>query len=255
MAVLVLESVGLGSVAYAAEPEQVVVRNRLYEPSGSFELGAQAGFSLISRLVDHDNFQAAVAYNFTNEWAAEVFAGYALSGHTSIADQVTSEVASKKLDSTPTVDDFSGLWEMKWNVTGGVRWAPVYGKLSLSAEIPVHFRAYLGVGGGVAGLNRTSVTYCLSAAGTDASGNVTCPSPLTETRVSPVLQFGGGLQFFLGPHAALRIEIRDYAFPDQYQVQIDRQAAEGGSTNAGTPAPNPGFEHIILLTAGLSFII
>jgi outer membrane beta-barrel protein len=251
---LVLAVLALASSARAAEPEKVVVRNRLYSPEGSIELGVDVSTAVISRLIDHQNFQAAFAYNFTNEWAIEAMAGYAYSHHTSIADQVTSEVASKSPTTTPTVDDFPDLWEIKWNVVAGARWAPIYGKLSLSAELPVHFQAYLAAGGGAAGLQRTSVTYCLSASSVDDAGNSTCTQPLVENRVSPVVQFGGGLRFFIGPHAALRLEARDYTFPDRYQTNIQRAAAEAGDPNQGTYVSNPGFEHVVFLTAGVTYI-
>jgi outer membrane beta-barrel protein len=238
----------------AAEPEKVVVRNRLYTPESSIEVGAQVGFSLIDRLVEHTNFQANAAYNFTNEWAAELFAGYAYSKHSSIADQVTSEVASHNIKTNPTTDDFSSLWEMKWNVAAGARWAPIYGKLSLSSELPIHFQAYIAAGAGVAGLSRTSVVYCLDQPTVDANGNPTCDTPLQQSRVSPLIHFGGGLRFWIIKNAALRLEARDYTFPDQYQTNIDRASAATGNDQAGTPATNPGFEHIIFLTAGLTYI-
>src|SRR6185503_5188415 len=107
-------------------------------------------------------------------------------------------------------------------VAAGARWAPIYGKLNLFADLPVHFQAYLGAGGGVAGMERTSVTYCLAPSTTDQAGNPLCDQPLDEKRVSPLAQFGGGLRFFLGQHAALRLEARDYTFPDKFQINIDR---------------------------------
>lgn len=243
-----------GTAAHAAEPEKVVVKNRLHVPEGKVELGAQVGQALINRLTDHTNFQARGAYNFTNEWAAELMGGYAYSRHTSIANQVTSEVASKKVDTTPVVDDFPSLWEMKWNVVAGARWAPIYGKLNLVAELPVHFQAYVGAGAGVGGLSRTSVTYCLQDASKDAAGNVTCAEPLTETRVSPLIHFGGGLRFFVGRSVALNIEARDYTFPDKYQAEIDRKAAISGNAEAGKYIQSPGFQNVVFVTAGLSYL-
>jgi outer membrane beta-barrel protein len=256
---LVALLVTVAPAARAAEPEKEVVRNRLYRNEGKIEAGAQVGFSLINRLTDHTNFQAVGAYNFTNEWAAEVFAGYALSKHTSIADQVTGETASVRTATTPRIDDFSSLWELKWNVTAGARWAPIYGKLSLSAELPIHFNFYLAAGAGVAGTSRTSVTYCQSQTpAQDSNGSVTCLDPLVESRVTPVVQFGAGLRFFVGDHVALRLEARDFAFPDKYRVDIDRTAAEtegpGGDPQQGTQASSPGFQHVVFLTAGLSYI-
>lgn len=244
----------LASTAFAAEPERVVVRNRLYNPQGQMELGVEVGTSLINRLVSHNNLQATGAYNFTNEWAVEVFGGYALSSHTDIADQVNSEVASKPTNTFQTVDDFAGLWQMQWNVAGGVRWAPIYGKLNLFADLPVHFQAYLGAGAGVAGMERKSVTYCLSPSTKDADGNALCDDPLDEKRTSPLAQFGGGLRFFLGQHAALRLEARDYTFPDKFQININRAQAQAGDPNAGEQVSSPGFEHIVFLSAGVSYI-
>lgn len=254
------------SSAFAAEPERVVVRNRLYNPAGHFELGVEVSTSLINRLVSHNNFQLAAAYNFSNEWALELLGGYALAQHTDIADQITTggkSIPAKPISSFQTVDDFAGLWEIQWNAVLGARWAPIYGKLNLLADVPVHFQFYVGAGGGAAGLSRTSVTYCLDSRAPsgpgdvpqkDADGNATCNEPLTEARVSPVFQFGGGFKFWMGSKAALRIEARDYFFPDAYQVSINRAQAALHDENAGEEVSSPGFEHVIFLSLGVTYL-
>ena len=242
------------SPVLAAEPERVVVRNRLHQPQGEVELGVQAGVSLVNRLVSHTNLQATAAYNFTNELALELLGGYALSSHTDVANQVNSEVASHSIATKPTDADFAGLWQIQWNAVAGIRWAPIYGKLNLFADVPVHFQMYLGAGGGAAGLRRESVTYCLAASTKDSLGNSLCDNPLVESRVSPVVQFGGGLRFWLGPKAALKLEARDYTFPDRYQVNINRAQAATGDTQAGQLVSSPGFEHVIFVSAGVSYI-
>jgi outer membrane beta-barrel protein len=250
---VVLAGLVMAGGAQAAEPENVVVRNRLYNPEGTFELGVEVSSTIVQQMVSHTNIQAIGAYNFNREWAAEVLVGYAVSGLTDIANQVSSQISSVTPAQTPTINDFSNMWQMKFNAVADARWAPIYGKLSLSAEIPVHFQAYLVAGGGVASLQRTSVAYCLSPAGTDANNDSICPDPLVENRVAPVAQFGGGLRFFIGPHVALRLEVRDYAFTDQYNVNIQRAEAEAGSTTAGTPA-SAGIEQLVFMTAGLTYI-
>ena len=251
--VVVATTLLAAATALGAEPEGVVVRNRLYNPKHQVELGVEASLSLINRLVSHDNFQITGAFDLTNEWAIEVFGGYALSGHTDVANQVESAVASKSASTTP-VDDFSGLWQMQWNAVAGVRWAPIYGKLNLVADLPVHFQAYLAAGAGAAGLTRSSVTYCLSGTALDENGAPTCPNPLVNNRVSPVIHFGGGLRFWMGQHWALRIELRDYTFPDQYQIEIDRQQAATGNQQAGQPVPSAGFESLIFAGLGVSYL-
>lgn len=240
--------------ALAAEPERVVVRNRLYNPEGQLELGVQAGLSLVNRLVSHTNLQGTAAYDFTNELALELFGGYAISSHTDIADQVKSEVASHSLTNHQTDNDFAGLWQIQWNAAAGIRWAPIYGKLNLFADVPVHFQMYLGAGGGAAGLHRESATYCLAPPSKDANNVPTCDKPLVEDRVSPIAQFGGGMRFWLGPKAVLKLEARDFAFPDKYQQNINRNQAATGDPAAGQAVANPGFEHVIFVSAGVSYI-
>jgi outer membrane beta-barrel protein len=185
----------------------------------------------------------------------ELFGGYALSSHTDVANQVNSEVASHSTTSHTTDADFAGLWQIQWNTAAGLRWAPLYGKLNLFADMPVHFQMYLGAGAGVAGLRRESVTYCLAPAATDATtGTKLCDQPLVENRISPLAQFGGGMRFWLGPKAVLKLEARDYTFPDKYQVNINRAQAATGDPAAGQQVSSPGFEHVIFVSAGVSYI-
>ena len=47
--------------------EKVAVRNRLFSVQGRWELGGNVGFSLLTKLTDHYNFNLSVAYN-PKEW-------------------------------------------------------------------------------------------------------------------------------------------------------------------------------------------
>ena len=49
---------------------------------------------------------------------------------------------------------------MKANGAIGVRWMPIYGKIGLLAELPVHFQFYLWGGGGAGTFRRESIIYC-----------------------------------------------------------------------------------------------
>ena len=114
--------------------ERVVVRNRLYRVAGRFEISPTIGFSLVDRLTSHINLTLGLGYHFSDSWALELRAGYAFSGHTSLADQVAADFLQKNIQ---LVDDLSSLWEMKGSAVLGVRWSPIYGKISLLAEVPV----------------------------------------------------------------------------------------------------------------------
>jgi outer membrane beta-barrel protein len=182
----------LSSAALAAEEviEKVVVKNRLFTLDGKKELGVTVGTSLLPMMTDHNNVNVHAAYNVSEQLAVELRAGYAFSRQTPLATGIAARFVSTSI---ATATDFSGLWEMKENAVAGLRWAPVYGKISLMSEVPVHFQAFAWLGGGPVHLNRTSVVICTS--GTAGA----CTGFLTEDRLAPVASGAVGARFFIGP--------------------------------------------------------
>lgn len=231
--------------------ENVAVRNRLYSLRSRFELSPSVGVSAAPHLTRHFMFTAAAAYNLTNVWAFEVRAGYAASGHTALAREVAE--AFLRLDPSRReriTDDLSALWEMKANGSVSLRWAPVYGKISLLSELPVHFQAYLSGGAGVGQFHRESIVYCKRVVSRDDGR---CGEWLDETAIRPLASVAFGLRFFSHSSGSIKLELRDYFFPDRYLTSIDRLSAERGD-NTGTPASSPGLIHLVTFELGYAFI-
>src|SRR5579883_2460846 len=123
MRIVVLVALFASTTALAQESlEKVVVRNRLFTLDGRFELGVNAGFTLVSELTNHYNFTLDLAYNVSDQWAVELLGGYAISGHTGLAQQIQQDVIAAQVSQTcgagtcgwPTVvNDMANLWEMK----------------------------------------------------------------------------------------------------------------------------------------------
>ncbi len=224
--------------------EKVVVRNRLYETGGKVEVGADVGVSVLSRLTDQTNLTAHLGYNLSNSWAVELRAGYGLSRHTGLANKIAEDFTSNT--SILTADDLADLWEMNANGMVGLRWAPIYGKISLMAELPVHFQAYLWLGGGAAQFKRESIVYCTQG----SAGS--CDAYLTESKVGPVASLALGMRFFATPNHSIKVEVRDYSFPDSYRVDINRAAARS-SSDTGTPMTSPGITNLAQIDLGYSY--
>ncbi len=256
----------------AAEPEKVVVRNRQFAVDGKLEGNLGVGLTVVNYLTDHTNLSGSLAYNFTEQLALEVGGGYALSRHTNVADAAAHEVVTADPSvQQKKVNDFSDLWQMGWSATGALRWAPIYGKLNIAAELPVHFQFYLLAGGGAGGMSRDSLVYCIgspvnrksatcSPSESGAADNLT---PLHSSAIKPLAMAGAGLRFFINKWSGLRLEVRDVAFPDSYRVDIlrvdsekDVGAASGGdaSATAGRQADSPGFTHLVFFQIGASFL-
>jgi outer membrane beta-barrel protein len=257
--------------ALAAEPERVVVRNRKFTVAGKFEVSAGGGATLVNYLTSHENLQASFGYNFAETLALELSGGWAFSSQTNVADAVSSEVVRADPNSTQKqVDDFEDLWRMTWNATGAVRWAPLYGKVNVAAELPIHFQAFLLAGAGAGGMVRDSLVYCigqpLSRSSATCSANPgngpNALKALHDAKVKPLFTGGFGLRFFVVDRVGLKVEIRDVAFPDSFREKITRALAEldsgardGGDAAAtqGQPAASPGITHLVFAQVGVTF--
>src|ERR687887_244114 len=164
--------------------------------------------------------QKSFAYNFSERLAAEIRGGYAYARQTGVARQVAEHLLQRDPASQLQVtEDLSGLWEMKANALVGARWAPIYGKISLLSEVPVHFQTYLwaGLGGGT--FHRTSVVMCLQVLSRDEGR---CGRFLEEDKTDVIGSGAFGFQFFTHQHGAFKVEIRSWLFQDSYREGINR---------------------------------
>ena len=239
--------------------EKVVVRNRLFNVEGRFELGANVGFSMLSRLTDHYNLNVSAGYNFMDALALELRVGYAISSHTGLADDIADKFFAQSKTAIPNATDLQDLWEMKFNAIVGLRWQPIYGKLGLMAEVPVHFQFYIWLGGGVAMLNRTSVVICNQEGmvqNPDTGKNeLKCVNYLKDSKVGPLVSLALGFRFFLTNNQIVRFEIRDWSWIDSYLTGANRVAALNASNPTGNGTPvSPGITNLVQFDLGYTFI-
>lgn len=266
LAILGLLAVLVEGTAWAEETELVeraAVRHRLFEVKSRWELGVHAGLPLVTLLTDTYNFNLSAAYNPWEWLGVEVRGGYALSFNNTVARDVAVRVYEQ---TSALIDELPGTWRMEANGLVGVRFQPIYGKLSLLSELPVHFQLYLSVGGGGASLVRRSPMLCLhpktSAADPgrcvtveSGSARVQWASFLGERRVAPVLSLAVGARLFLAQHHALSVEARSWSYADSYYLDVVREAVSPSSpTSGGRLASDPGFIHLGQLEIGYTVL-
>jgi outer membrane beta-barrel protein len=247
---LLLSIPGAATAAEDELIEHVVVRNRLFDVGGRLELSPSVGVMLMTRLTDHYTFSGDITFNLLNTLAVEGRASVAWSRQTGLARRI----AQQFLERDPTLgieraDDLSDAWEMRGNVLAGLRWAPIYGKISLLAELPVHFQAYLSANVGAGSFHRQSLVYCRALLSRDDG---TCSDWMTQNKLAGLASGALGVRFFTSQQGALRFEVRDYAFQDSYLVNIDRIVAETGGVT-GEPA-RASITHLVLFDVGYAFI-
>ncbi len=222
--------------------EKVAVRNRLFSVEGRWELGANVGFSILSRLTEHYNLNLSVAFNPKDWFGLEVRGGYAISRHTSLADQIQTDFFANNTISK--ANDAADLWELTAHGVLGARFQPIYGKINLMSELPVHFQFYLWVGGGVGLLKRESMVLCAQRKSTRE-----CESFQVDNKVSPLVSVALGFRFFIAQQHGIKIEVRDWSYLDSFLVNVDRATGTGG-----TESPNAGITNLVQFDLGYSFI-
>lgn len=227
--------------------EKVAVRNRLYLVEKRWEVGGNVGFSLLPQLTDHYNLNASVAYNVAEWFGVELRGGYAISRQTSLADQVKQAFLTQM--SVTRINDFSNLWQMTANGVIGMRFQPIYGKLNLFAELPVHFQLYFWAGAGAGVFNRESLLICLQRSGSS------CGQYFNETKVSPIVSMALGFRFFVANKHSVKLEARTWSYLDSYWLNVDRSNVSAANPTAGgTEAGDAGISTISQIDLGYSFL-
>lgn len=254
----------LASVAVAPElaraddvVEKVVVRNRQFRTDGAFELSPMVGFSVTNRMTSQTNFQLGMAYNFSETLGLEARGSYGLSQLTSVGDQARE----KLMEQSPQqpVDEFQDLWRIQWSALLMPRWTPIYGKLNLVTEVPVHFQAYLSAGGGAVGLTQETITYCQNSTPIGGGGRSTVCNDgyLKEEMTTWAGAVGGGFRFFLDEMFLVRLELFDVFHPDEYRKGINRERAEaevpGNPAEQGTKT-SAGLSNTLFFNVGASVV-
>lgn len=257
------------SAAFAEEEgdelvEKVAVRNRLFSVEGRFEVGVNVGFSLLSKLTEHYNFNASVAWNAKDWLALELRGGYAYSRLTSLGEQIQGDYFGNTTIST--AKDAADAWRMTWHSVVGLRFQPIYGKINLVAELPVHFQLYFWLGGGVGGFHRESLALCpdkascsayLGDADMDGNADRLGPTPFfTEDRpAAPLASLAVGFRVFISSNHSIRLEVRDWSFLDSYFIDVNRTASTvGNPTAGGRPSPDAGLTNLMQIDLGYAFI-
>lgn len=226
--------------------ERVVVRNRKYSVQNRIEASPMVGLSMTNRMTEQYNFQLGIAYNFSETLALELRPGFAMGGLTSIGKQARTDIPPVDADPHPR-SEFQDLWRLEWSALVMPRWTPIYGKINLATELPIHFQAYLTAGAGVVGLTYDSIVYCQAGCSGDDSF-------ISEQRQSFAIAGGAGLRIFLSELLSLRLEIYDLAYPDEYRVDIRR--VEARKEASGPPqegdVTSAGLSNVLFFNAGIS---
>lgn len=228
---------------FMKEPKSVAYRR--FKLDGANDLGAFAAFSIKNRLTEH--FGVAVTFDkqFNEYWALDVLAEGGYGGLTNLSNNIR---ATARAPSGTLSDDLADAGALLATAQVGVRFTPLYGKMNLSSELPVHFNFYFNAGGGLALMQFHSILTCEN----NLSGGK-CPNDQYRTDLLPRPGFnvGGGLRFWIDNFLSARIEVRDIIFPDHFYEKVNLKTPVG----TGQPSASAGVSQIPLIFVGVGFLL
>ena len=130
-------------------------------------------------------------YNFSDMLGMELSGGYFNGEETNILTQIRTLTSGGSSDLL-----LSDLYQTTWFATVNFLMVPFYGKMSFAAEFDPAYDLFLLIGAGGNGLR------VLQSDGAYA------------TSVGAMFDFGIGFRFYVTRMIALRLELRDYFFPE-----------------------------------------
>ncbi len=257
--------------ALAAEPTtgipqaQVgVIKNRLFLVGGHVEASLSFATSINNRFTQVRGGLLTLDYNF-NEWLGIELDGLydpafgSLTGLSDLAARVREKLKVPLVTAssqTRVGDEVSQMGQLRWGGDFAIRFAPVYGKMSVFAEVPLHFSAYLLGGGGAGGIHYESLNFCVQRT---SPSSALCQTYRTEDGISPMVQLGVGLRVFVLGGLSLKLELRDFLYGDKFRTGVDLANGDRCQSNlsdqaCGTPAASPGIAQTLLFAGGAAYV-
>jgi len=186
-----------GSEADAFENKVPPISGQLYMKAGRFELTPTVNLSVNDPFFSKTFGGLKLGYHLTESWSVGVTGAAGASSPSGSASICTANQGCAK----PTDAQLYQVPGRIRSMAGAeVAWSPVYGKLNVLAEVPVHFDLSI-----LAGADWVSYDDVLSAT-VAATGQ-------TPDRVSSIGGHAGlGMRLFLSRLMALRLEVKDYLY-------------------------------------------
>ncbi|HWE22673.1 MAG TPA: outer membrane beta-barrel domain-containing protein [Myxococcales bacterium] len=205
------------------------VQGKLYRMSDKWEVGAGFAAAVNRPLVDQYGAVVSVSYH-PNEWAD--FGVDVIANRTSLSN-VSGQIRAglppraNALNGQPNSgDEIHDVDQLRHGALVVGRVAPVYGKLNLASELPIHFQAFLLGGIGAAAFKHESLNLCASP------GTAPCSAGdyQTTTAVRPLGEAGAGMRVYLGQRWSLHGEFRGFVFPATSIQNADLTQPDTGVT-------------------------
>ncbi|MEM7677690.1 MAG: outer membrane beta-barrel domain-containing protein, partial [Myxococcota bacterium] len=171
-----------------------VLIDKRYGGKNRHQVSVMFATSMVTKFTEGIGAYAAYQYNFSDMLGLEVGGGFFGTNETSIMEEIRATNGDE-----PFLSDQYGL---QWTATANVVFVPIYGKMSFASEFHPSFDLFLLAGGGVVGASRKF------------GGTPNQPTSTTDSEITWGIDVGGGFRFYITELVALRLEFRNWFYPD-----------------------------------------
>ncbi|MBI4818246.1 MAG: outer membrane beta-barrel domain-containing protein [Deltaproteobacteria bacterium] len=175
-----------------------VLMDKRFGKKSVHQLSLAFSTAMATKFVEDNGVMLTYGYNFSDLFGLELGGGFFFGQESNIMDEVRAQFAGVE----PPLSD---LHQIQWMGIIDLVLVPLYGKMSFASELDPSYDLFILAGGGFAGLRKQS-GYLDKASGNDTREY--------STASKPIFNFGLGLRFYFSKLVALRLEFRDYFYPD-----------------------------------------
>ncbi len=187
------------------------IRNRFFLKTNRFEIAPSLGYVPNNSFAEVYVGGAFLAYHFTEQFSVEAAFIYSPNSGASGVKGLTRTLLDIAYQGDPKTKFQQPIDRLQMAAAFSARWAPVYGKINLMGEGVVNFDVY-----GTAGVGLLAVSKDVATISEDyRSGNSDDPvyvEPQPQTAFNPAVNLGAGINVFLSPSIALKIDARTLVF-------------------------------------------
>jgi len=176
--------------------ELPVLIDKRFGADGRHQLGLQFSSAIATKFVEATGLYLTYDYNFIDILGIEVGAGYFFGSESKIMEQVRQNFPT-------TEPPLSDLYQLQWVGSLSAIFTPFYGKMSIAGILDPTWDLFIVVGGGAVGVQRQVGFKDQNLA--------------KDSQVTGLFTAGAGLRLFFHKYAILRVEMRNFLFPEPAQ--------------------------------------
>ena len=226
------------------------IRNRFFLKSNRFEIAPAIGYVPNNAFADVYVGGAFLAYHFSERLAVEAAVMYSPNTQGSGVKGLTTTLLDIAYQSDPKTTFQQPIDRLGLAAAFSARWAPVYGKINLLGEGVVNFDLY-----GTGGLGLLDVTKDVATVSQDyKNGSSTNPVAYTQgtATFNPALNLGAGLDFYVSPSVAIRLDARTLVFVGQ---EADYIEGDIDPSTGQTQVLHSEIQSVFITTGGVSIFV